>query len=85
MALSRLCALVLKYLSTNFRLILKVLGSISTKTGFAPTVLITSAVAIKVKGVVITSSPGPIPSALKDNQSASVPELTPIAYFVQQN
>jgi len=33
-----------------------------------------SAVAIKVKGVVITSSPGPIPAARRAKWRASVPE-----------
>ena len=49
--------------------------------GLAPTNAITSAVAKYVKGVVITSSPFPIPSALKESRSASVPELQDIAYF----
>ena len=38
---------------------LKVSGSISTKTGVAPSRLITSAVAINVNGVVKMRSPGP--------------------------
>ena len=40
---------------------LYVVSSISANTGFAPTNAITSAVAIKVNGVVITSSPAFIP------------------------
>jgi len=42
---------------------LKVLGSISTKTGLAPTAAIASAVAKKVNAVVMTSSPAPIPQS----------------------
>ena len=38
-------------------------SSTSTKTGLAPAIIITDAVAKKVNGVVITSSPGPIPFA----------------------
>ena len=37
---------------------LQVSGSMSTNTGFAPSSTIISAVAAKVNGVVITSSPG---------------------------
>ena len=36
-------------------------------------------VAMKVFAVVMTSSPGPTPSAFSDNFIASVPELTPSA------
>ena len=46
----------------------------------APTWLMASAVAKKVKGVVITSSPGPIPRARRDITRASVPELQPTAW-----
>ena len=60
---------------------LNVTGSMSTNTGVAPTLLIDSGVAKNVNGVVMTSSPGPIPSARKLITSASVPELTPIACF----
>ncbi len=42
-------------------LMLYVAGSMSTNTGIAPHWVITSAVAIKVKDGVITSSPGPMP------------------------
>ena len=57
-------------------LMLQVSGSTSTKTGRAPTRQMTSAVATKVKGVVMTSSPGPTPKAIKLIRSASVPEAT---------
>jgi hypothetical protein len=53
----------------------------STKTGVAPTRLMASAVAKKVKGVVITSSPGPTPRARRAMTKASVPEFTPMACF----
>ncbi len=43
---------------------LQVSGSMSTNTGVAPSSTMTSAVAMKENGVVITSSPGPTPSAI---------------------
>ncbi len=58
---------------------LYVSGSISAKTGVAPVAEIASALAMKVKGVVITSSPGPIPKARSTSSMAAVPELTPTA------
>ena len=64
---------------------LYVAGSTSTKTGFAPHQLIASAVAMKVSGTVITSSPGPIPSPSRATQRASVPLPTPAANCVPQN
>src|SRR5262245_26021140 len=48
----------------------------STKTGVAPEWTITLAVAGHVIGVVITSSPGPTPSATSDRCSAAVPEAS---------
>ena len=57
------------------------MSSQSTKTGIAPSSAIAPTVAIKVFAVVITSSPGTTPFALKASFIASVPELTPIAYF----
>ena len=60
--------------------ILKVAEQISAKTGTAFKVAITSAVAIKVKGVVITSSPSLIPMARSAKSSASVPLATPTAW-----
>ena len=51
----------------------------SAKTGRAPTFVIASAVAMNVWAVVITSSPGPMPSARRESSSAAVPELTPTA------
>ncbi len=50
--------------STATGSMLKVSGSTSTKTGVSLNSAITSAVAIKVKDVVITSSPGSRPSAI---------------------
>ena len=55
---------------------LQVSGSTSTNTGFAPSSTIISAVATKVNGVVITSSPGLTPSAISAISSASVPLAT---------
>src|SRR3989338_5562016 len=57
---------------------LYVLLSISTNLGLAPTLLMDSVVAIKVFGTVITSSPGFIPAAIKDNIKAEEPLLTPM-------
>src|SRR3954463_11458668 len=48
----------------------------STKTGVAPVWTMTFAVAGQVIGVVITSSPGPTPSATSDRWSAAVPEAS---------
>src|SRR5579883_2345237 len=56
---------------------LYVSGSMSTKTGRAPSRQIVLAVAKKVYGVVMTSSPGPIPRAIKGSSRASVPEPQP--------
>ena len=61
---------------------LQVSGSMSTKTGRAPSSAITSAVAAKVKGVVITSSPAFTPSAISAISSASVPLETVTQCFV---
>ena len=51
-------------------------GSISASTGDAPTSRTAFAVAPNVKPGMITSSPGPIPSAAKQVIRAEVPELT---------
>ena len=61
--------------------ILNVSGSISTKTGLAPTMPIASAVATNVNAVVITSSPAPISKALNAMWSASVPEFNATVYL----
>ena len=58
---------------------LKVSGSMSTKTGFAFSRATSPADAKNVNGLVITSSPGPTPSAIRETRSASVPDETPIA------
>ena len=58
---------------------LYVAGSMSTNTGVAPSLEIAAAVAKNVYGVVMTSSPGPISSAMRHASSASVPDETPIA------
>ena len=48
----------------------------SANTGVAPEWTITFAVAGQVIGLVITSSPGPIPSASRERCIAAVPEET---------
>ena len=60
----------------------KCLRWISTKTGVAPTRETAPAVAKKVKGGTRTSSPGPIPRAIKERIRASDPDATPMAYGV---
>lgn len=55
---------------------LAVSGSMSTNTGTPPASTIISAVAAKVKGLVMTSSPGSRPSAIRQMSSASVPLAT---------
>jgi hypothetical protein len=62
--------------SSNLASRLQLSGSMSTNTGRAPSSTITSTVAAKVKGVVITSSPAPTPSAISEISSASVPLAT---------
>ena len=59
-----------------------VFASESTKTAVAPAIQIASAVAKNVLVVVMHSSPGPIPRAMKESHSASVPLPTPMAYFI---
>src|SRR5665213_1318202 len=51
----------------------------STNTGFAPACTIAPAVAKNVNGTVMTSSPGPIPSASSASSSASEPDAHPMA------
>ena len=58
------------------------LSSQSTKIGIAPISHIAPTVATNVLAAVITSSPGFISRTFKLNFIASVPELTPTAYFV---
>ena len=62
--------------SSNAASMFAVSGSTSTNTGLAPTSAMTSAVATKVKGEVMTSSPGPISRAIRAISSASVPLAT---------
>jgi len=52
----------------------------SQKSGRAPLRAMVPAVAKNVKGLVMTASPGPIPSAMSASSSASVPEETPIPW-----
>ena len=57
--------------------------STSTKTGEAPTYLITFHEAAKVVAGQITSSSGPVPVANKDKCKALVPELQLIVVFLK--
>ena len=57
-------------------------GQQSTKTAVAPAIQMASAVAKKVFGWVMTSSPGPMPRAMRASQMASVPLPRPTAYLV---
>ena len=58
---------------------LNVAGSISTRTGRAPSLTMAPAVAKNEYVVVMTSSPGEIPSAISASRTASVPEDTATA------
>src|SRR5271157_547205 len=68
------------FFSTSSGSMLKVSASMSAKTGFAPVNRMLFAVAIKVNGVVMTSSPFPMPFANNATCRAAVPELTAIAW-----
>ena len=59
--------------------IVNVSGSMSTKTGRAPTWTIELTVALKVNETVMTSSPGPMPRPSSARCSAVVPELVATA------
>ena len=54
---------------------LRVTGSISANTGVAPTSMMTLAVATHDTGVVMTSSPGPMPAMRSAISMVQVPEL----------
>ena len=54
-------------------------GSMSANTGRAPVIITASAVYAADSGVVITSSPAPMPSARRISAMASVPVPTPTA------
>src|SRR5215470_2010510 len=56
----------------------------STNTGVAPVITMAPAVATKLLGTVITSSPAPTPRAFRAKNSASVPELRPTAWAAPQ-
>ena len=58
---------------------LKVSSSMSTKTGRAPCISTTFAVATHVKDGTITSSPGPMPSATSARCSAVVHDVVATA------
>ena len=59
-------------------------GKISANTGLAPNRHTALAVAKKVKLGTITSSPGPMPSAMSASSNASLPEAQPIACSTPQ-
>src|SRR5258708_15997856 len=61
--------------STRARSMLRVAGSISTKTGRAPTSRTTLLVATQESGVVMTSWPGPTPAMRSAISIVQVPEL----------
>ena len=58
---------------------LNVTGSMSTNTGVAPSRLTQPAVAKNENVGVMTSSPGPMPSAISATSNASVPDDTAMA------
>ena len=62
--------------SISVESMLQVSGSMSANTGVPPSNTIASAVAAKVNGVVITSSPGRNSSAISAISNASVPLAT---------
>ena len=61
--------------STLSRSMLRVTGSMSANTGVAPTSRITFAVATQEIGVVMTSSPAPMPAMRNAISIVQVPEL----------
>ena len=69
--MARVCGVMAA--STASRSMLRVRGSISTKTGLAPTATTTLAVATQVTAVVMTSSPGPMPAMRKATSMVAVP------------
>ena len=69
------------FFSISFGSMSPVSISISAKTGVAPTCRMVFAVDANVSGVVMTSSPGPIPFASNARCSAAVQELTAMQCF----
>jgi hypothetical protein len=59
-------------------------GSRSANTGVAPTTTTAPAVAKKLRGGTITSSPGPSPGARRASSSASVPLASATANVLPQ-
>src|SRR3989344_2600027 len=70
--------------SIDFGSMLNVSNSMSAKTGFAPCINMGLAVAIKVKGVVITSSSFPMPATWSEVCNPAVPLLSRTACLVPQ-
>ena len=62
--------------------ILPVASSTSAKTGVAPALTTDEILAIKVRGVTITSSPAPISNACKATSNANVPLPIAMAYLL---
>ena len=58
---------------------LKVAGSMSARSGWAPQRRMALTLAKKLKGVVMTASPGPMLAAARASQMASVPLAQPMA------
>ena len=63
---------------------LSVSSRMSANTGVAPVWTITFAVAGQVSELVITSSPGPTPSATRERWSAAVPDETARTCFASR-
>src|ERR1700733_16303871 len=63
---------------------LNVVGSMSANRGVAPQRRIALTVAKKLKGVVMTASPGPTLAAARASQMASVPLAQPMAWGTVQ-
>ena len=59
-------------------------GSTSANTGRAPASTMAPAEAMKELGAVMTSSPGPMPAALRPRLRASVPEFRATAWSTPQ-
>lgn len=65
--------------------ILLLTGSMSAKTGVAPTATMQAALAKKLREGRITSSPAPTPKARSASSSATVPLLTAMPWGMPQN
>ena len=79
---TQMTALVLSVMTAAIlsAVIFPVASSTSAKTGVAPTLTTHEMLAMKVRGVTTTSSPAPIPSAIKATSNARVPLPNAMAY-----